>query len=768
MKEIKKQIEKLQALPNWKKMILYAGAISLMGLSIQISGMTGPKGIRASFADAVFYCMFSSKGFTTALLIFTLFIAVILLMLSKKGMINVVLNEDDKGVKFLKDGTYGSGNWMTEEEAAEAFTVGDISKVKEQVYGQFTTGGKKVVAFKANKSGGNQNTFMLGSPGTGKSYGFARTAIIQAILRGESVVITDPSSELYTDLAAFAENRGANVKVLNFVQPEYSNAWDCLYECVNPETERLDALRLQEFCDIFMRNTNEGGVSATVKEDFWYTSSLNLLQAVIGYVAYQHEKDLIYGYKHLITKVCKLICMGNETIVEYIENVNASNANIAVLKSKFKKIAKEVGYTDAEIKTLMDDCESHASPFNIGEVYRYILDFGNVHIQKEKFSDLPFGHPGAIAFITFNREEVSDGVKASAQQGILLRLKLFMDPGIRRITSNKDIVVEEFGRRQTVCFLITPDNTAAMKPLQALFFSFLFKDIAEAYDKRQAECEQAGIKNERLPVNIIMDEAFSNGYISNFGEALSTTRKRKIYVTMIWQTIGQIKEMYGDNIADTLKSCCDILVFLGTADLQTAQYVSSFSGTATVRSRTHKELSTGIWNPAGNIMEISASEDSKPVMTVDDAMALNDEVVVIRRGYQHVLKLKKFGFTEHPVYRLGQLKKSSITAIKKSSEVYTAVDSINNDVSLKEITSGRYNDARDKTMTRFIGKSVSLPENKAFISYIGEIKDENDKNENENSIEEQNKIFEEVKKTNVNPPEIISSESMFIRNKRKK
>ena len=54
MKEIKKQIEKLQALPKWEKMLLYAGTVALMGLSIQISGMTGPKGIRASFADAVF------------------------------------------------------------------------------------------------------------------------------------------------------------------------------------------------------------------------------------------------------------------------------------------------------------------------------------------------------------------------------------------------------------------------------------------------------------------------------------------------------------------------------------------------------------------------------------------------------------------------------------------------------------------------------------------------------------------------------------------
>ncbi len=707
MKIIQEKIYEFKALPEKKQKLLLAGLLFLIIPSTYIGVMFVPGGIRFGFWKSLLYGIFTRQGRINTIIAYLILLGIALYALFRKGIINPVVNEDKKGVKFLQDGTFGSGNWMNKEEAKEVFTVGNINSVKEQIYGQFTDEGREVVAFKENKAGGNQNTFMIGSPGTGKSFGFVRTAVIQAILRGESVCITDPSSELFTDLAQFAKDRGAQVKVLNFVNPEYSDAWDCLNECINPETGRLEALRLQEWCDIFMRNT-VAVYGPEKNTDFWADSALNLMQAVIGYTAYIHETETIKAYRHLIESTAKLVDMSQETLDGYRRECG-ENANLNRIKSLYVDLALAVGYSQDEVDQIIKEAEEHITPFTIGEIYQAFLNFGSLEAARKRFEKLPFDHPGSISFMTFDRDGVKESVKASAQQGVLLRFKIFMDPEIRRITSNSNINIEEMGRKQTICFLITPDNSDAMKSLQALFFSFLIKDISDAYDKRQAECEKLGIKNERLPVNVIMDEAYSNGYIANFGTALATTRKRKLYITMIWQTIGQVIEMYGENMAETLKSCCDILVFLGTGDLKTARYVSEFSGSATVRARSHTETTSGLFFGKGAVTEINASESQKPVMTVDDVLAVNNEVIVIRRGYQHILKLNRFGFIEHPVYKKGLLKKSSIFDYPKATDIYTAPDSIRGNITLEKIHAGHTYKARDKSIDIYITKKIELP-----------------------------------------------------------
>lgn len=65
------------------------------------------------------------------------------------------------------------------------------------------------------KSNTNKHIMVVGSSGCGKSYCFARPSILQAIKRKESIIITDPKGELYSDTARYAEERGYTVKILN-------------------------------------------------------------------------------------------------------------------------------------------------------------------------------------------------------------------------------------------------------------------------------------------------------------------------------------------------------------------------------------------------------------------------------------------------------------------------------------------------------------------------------------------------------------------------
>ena len=60
--------------------------------------------------------------------------------------------------------------------------------------------------------------------GTMKSRGVIRPALFQSIRRGESVVVTDPKSEIYCDTVELFRKYGYTVRVYNLLQPELSDS----------------------------------------------------------------------------------------------------------------------------------------------------------------------------------------------------------------------------------------------------------------------------------------------------------------------------------------------------------------------------------------------------------------------------------------------------------------------------------------------------------------------------------------------------------------
>ena len=73
-----------------------------------------------------------------------------------------------------------------------------------------------------------------------------------ALHGGESLILTDPKSELYEDMAVYLENQGYTVQVFNLVSPENSDSWNCLCEIEGQET------MAQIFCDVIIQNTGAG------------------------------------------------------------------------------------------------------------------------------------------------------------------------------------------------------------------------------------------------------------------------------------------------------------------------------------------------------------------------------------------------------------------------------------------------------------------------------------------------------------------------------
>lgn len=184
--------------------------------------------------------------------------------------------DDERGFRFSLFGTYGTSNWMSMKELKEIMEVKSVKDTKGTILGIYPNT-DKVVSLPVNAKI-NKHTAIYGASGTGKSRCFVRPQILQCVARGESVIITDPKGEIYADTAEFMRKQGYDVKMFNLVDPQYSDAWNCLAEISsNPDNVELMA---QTFVEVIVKNT-----SGAKPDHFWDNAEANLLKALALYIA---------------------------------------------------------------------------------------------------------------------------------------------------------------------------------------------------------------------------------------------------------------------------------------------------------------------------------------------------------------------------------------------------------------------------------------------------------------------------------------------------
>ena len=120
----------------------------------------------------------------------------------------------------------------------------------------------------------NKHVAVFGASGTMKSRGVIRPALFQSIRRGESVVVTDPKSEIYSNTVELFRKHGYTVRVYNLLQPQHSDSWNCMFDLNG------DTLMAQVLTDVIIANTKGDGKG----DHFWDNGEANLLKSMILYV----------------------------------------------------------------------------------------------------------------------------------------------------------------------------------------------------------------------------------------------------------------------------------------------------------------------------------------------------------------------------------------------------------------------------------------------------------------------------------------------------
>lgn len=201
--------------------------------------------------------------------------------------------DKERNLNYSQKGTYGTSGFMTPEEMYQVLELtNDVKRNKGTILGRLN--GKAVcLPFKTRM---NRNIAVYGASGSMKSRAFARNMIFQCVVRGESLIITDPKSELFESMSGYLEKEGYTVRCFNLVNSENSDSWNCLMEIEGQET------MAQIFADVIIQNTGTGK-----GDHFWDNAEMNLLKSLILYV----EQGFPNESKN-IGQVYKLLTMSSE------------------------------------------------------------------------------------------------------------------------------------------------------------------------------------------------------------------------------------------------------------------------------------------------------------------------------------------------------------------------------------------------------------------------------------------------------------------------
>lgn len=597
-------------------------------------------------------------GIVTAL-VFACAITFIIIRFSVNNAdLNATKEVDDRGVATSMAGTYGTARWMNETEAKKVYEVGPVENVTGTILGQFTQDGEEVIALPFEPTD-NRNLILIGPPGSGKSFGYVRTAVFQSIVRGESVVVTDPKGEIHNDMRKLLESRGYKVKVFNLINLDLSNAWDCVQEIYDPITGNIDDQRVITFCKTVIANT--GGGANSKGDPFWESSEENLFRVAVSYCAYIREKSLIEIYerraKELLTQLPYITQEDEQSLIEIVKNPESAMVD----RRRVVEYLAHSFYGDEEGDRKLSEWEEDAPTCNISDIYDALLH-NDLDKWEANFKYVPLSHPAASAWAVF--KGMGERVQPNIVGGLNTRLQLFMTYKVRRVISNDDIRLANLGAEKTALFLIISDDNASMQLLSSLLLSFLFKDLKEAFDAVGGE--------GRIPVNVVADELANTGVWPNFEKTIATARSRKIAVSLILQSLPQLTQLYGEENAETIIGCCNTMLVLGCNDKYTAEYISDKSGIVTIRA---KSVSDTRASSAGNrgVMQgysLSEGDGKRNLVNPDEVQHLDKEQILIMTNGQNMLEAKRFGFIHHPLFNDPHFVPTKWAELPKTADLY--------------------------------------------------------------------------------------------------
>ncbi|MFZ2205513.1 MAG: type IV secretory system conjugative DNA transfer family protein [Minisyncoccia bacterium] len=191
-----------------------------------------------------------------------------------------------------------------------------------------------------------QNALIIGGTGAGKS----SVVLIPCLfsMKG-SFIVHDPSGELYTKSAGYLEQKGYEIKILNFAHPEISSNY-------NPLSRAKNSTDIQKVASMLVENSLGGGK----KDPFWNNLAISLITVLIQILKTQPEEyQNLYNVRNLLNSMG-----GNPEAVDALFSKNAS-------EKLFYEYKSFLAYDEKVTSGVIATCKASLQIFNdenIGKV----------------------------------------------------------------------------------------------------------------------------------------------------------------------------------------------------------------------------------------------------------------------------------------------------------------------------------------------------------------------------------------------------------------
>lgn len=434
----------------------------------------------------------------------------------------------------------------------------------------------------------NRNVMFLASSGAGKTYSGVLPTLVNHM--PGSLVVTDTKGELYRATAQGFRDDGFEVMRLDTIDLSRS-------VCYNP------LAYIREVDDIpVIAGMILGAISPNrdvTVDAFWPKTALMLLVAFIGIL---YELETING------------CL-------------APNAEQNGWRSPRYMTMRNV-------RRLIDLMRAHSE----GEATSTVLDHLVDQLSRGEMDD-PFCEGRKLIFEprpTCLGVHMYKAVMAGAERtvrSVVISMQADISrvctPEIERILDRDELRLDEIDESPRVIYLIMNDNDAANNFLGNLAFK-QFINLA----LKKADANPDG--KLKRPVQLIADEFCNLGRLDSFERAISVMRSRDMGVTMCVQSIGQLDDVYGASVRETIMENCDSIVIMGTgSSLNTAEFASKLCGTTPVASQRAGEEGT----------VVSVNED---VISPTEISRLPREQCIVKISGAKPFLTRKYDVAQHP------------------------------------------------------------------------------------------------------------------------
>lgn len=223
---------------------------------------------------------------------------------------------------------------------------------------------------------------------------------------------------------------------------------------------------------------------------------------------------------------------------------------------------------------------------------------------KEYFKFKDPASPAAInALGTVNAPQ---DTKNSVLSVLKQKIKVFaVTQNLAEMLSRSDFDMETIGERKTAVFMIIQDEKTTYHALATIF-------VKQCYESLIAVAQRHGGK---LPVrtNFLLDEFANMPKFKDITTMITAARSRQIRMTMIIQNFAQLKQVYGNEDAETIRGNCGNILYLLTGELSALEEISKLCGDKIVKVGKDKK------------------EETRPLITVTELQRFKqDEVLILK------------------------------------------------------------------------------------------------------------------------------------------